>query len=72
MLLSTPDPLLVAPERTATLFVSKERETGRPESEEAETTTLVRSFKGMLLVIGAMVMTCDALFTKKVLVADPS
>ena len=71
MLFSTPDPLLVEPESTATLFASRDNVTGRPESEDAETTTLVRSFNGRLLAIGAMVMTWDALFTRKVLVTDP-
>ena len=71
MLFSKPAPLLVAPESTATLFASRDNVTGRAESEDAETPTLVRSFSGRLLAIGAMVMTCDALFTKKVLVTDP-
>ena len=71
MLLSKPAPLLVAPESTATLFASRDNVTGRAESEDAETTTLVRSFNGKLLAIGAIVITCDALFTTKMFVTDP-
>ena len=71
MLFSKPAPLLVAPESTATLFASRDNVTGRPESEDAETPTLVRSFNGTLLAIGAIVMTWEAGFTTKMFVTDP-
>ena len=68
---SIPLPLLVLPERVATLLASSDKVTGRPELEEADTTTLLSWLMERRFVIGAKVITWVALLMVRRFVTVP-